>query len=88
MTEGNEFWGFFEREHISDAAIQAVERYSEAYATHPRNREAVAALKKAADSLLALPDLDERTRQALAKDLQTKSVFYEKYAPVVDAVRE
>jgi hypothetical protein len=88
MTEGNEFWGFFEREHISDAAIQAVERYSEAYAAHPRNREAVAALKKAADSLLGLPDLDEKTRQALAKDLQTKSVFYEKYAPVVDAVRE
>jgi len=88
MTEGNEFWGFFEREHLSDAAIQAVGRYSEAYATHPRNREAVAALKKAADSLLALPDLDEKKRQALAKDLQTKSVFYEKYAPVVDAVRE
>ncbi len=88
MTEGNEFWGFFEREHISDAAIQAVDRYSEAYALHPRNREAVAALKKAADALLAMPGIDEKTRQALAKDLQTKSAFYEKYSPVVDAVRE
>ena len=35
-----------------------------------------------------MPDLDEKTRQALAKDLQSKSAFYEKYAPVVDAVRE
>ena len=29
-----------------------------------------------------------RARQALAKDLQNKSTFYEKYAPVVDAIRE
>ena len=88
MSEGNEFWGFFEREHISDAAFQAVERYSAAYALHPRNREAVAALRNAADSLLALPELDEKQRQELAKNLQTKSAYYEKYAPVVDAVRE
>ncbi len=33
-------------------------------------------------------ELDEKARQAVAKDLQNKSVFYEKYAPVVDAVRE
>ena len=69
-------------------AINAVDLYGQAYAIHPRNREAVAALKKSADSLLAIPNLDEKMRQALAKDLQTKSSFYEKYAPVVDAVRE
>jgi hypothetical protein len=62
--------------------------YGQAYALHPRNREAVTALKKAADSLLSMPDLDERKRQELAKYLQTQSAFYEKYAPVVDAVRE
>jgi hypothetical protein len=88
MAEGNEFWGFFEREHQTDAAINAVDLYGKAYAIHPRNREAVAALKKSADALLAIPGLDEKTRQALAKDLQTKSAYYEKYAPVVDAVRE
>jgi hypothetical protein len=88
MAEGDEFWGFFEREHQTDAAINAVDLYGQAYAIHPRNREAVAALKKSADALLAIPGLDEKTRQALAKDLQTKSAFYEKYAPVVDAVRE
>jgi serine/threonine protein kinase len=88
MNEGNEFWAFFERGKISDAAIQAVTLYGEAYALHPRNREAVAALKKAADTLLSMPGLDDKTRQALAKDLQDKSAFYEKYAPVVDAARE
>jgi hypothetical protein len=88
MAEGNEFWGFYEREHQTDAAINAVDLYGQAYAIHPRNREAVAALKKSADALLAIPNLDEKTRQALAKDLQTKSMFYEKYAPVVEAVRE
>jgi serine/threonine protein kinase len=88
MKEGNEFWGFYEREQQTDAAINAVDLYARAYAIHPRNREAVAALKKSADALLAIPGLDERTRQALAKELQSKSAFYEKYAPVVDAVRE
>ncbi|HEV8330609.1 MAG TPA: serine/threonine-protein kinase [Steroidobacteraceae bacterium] len=88
MAEGDEFWGFYEREHQTDAAINAVDLYGQAYAVHPRNREAVAALKKSADALLAIPNLDEKTRQALAKDLQTKSAYYEKYAPVVDAVRE
>jgi predicted Ser/Thr protein kinase len=88
MTEGNKFWGFFESERQVDAAMQAVTLYGQAYADHPRNREAVAALKKAADSLLALPELDEKKRQELAKYLQTQSAFYEKYAPVVEAVRE
>jgi hypothetical protein len=88
MKEGNDFWVFFENEQQPDAALGAVELYGQAYALHPRNREAVAALKKAADALLALPNLDERSRQAVAKDLQNKSAFYEKYAPVVDAIRE
>ena len=87
MQEGDESWGFFEREHISDAAIQAVKRYGEAYDIHPRNREAVAALKKAASAARAAGSRREN-RQALAKTLQKKSAFYEKYAPVVDAARE
>lgn len=88
MAEGNEFWGFFEQQHQVDGALQAVTLYGQAYALHPRNRAAVAALKKAADSLLSMPDLDEKKRQELAKYLQTQSAFYEKYAPVVAAVRE
>lgn len=85
MKEGDEFWTFFERDHISDAAFQAISRYSDAYNVHPRNHEAVAALKKAADAVLALPGLDEKARQQLAKDWKDKNAFYEKYAPVVEA---
>jgi serine/threonine protein kinase len=85
MNEGNEFWGFFETEHISDAAFQAINRYSDAYNLHPRNREAVAALKKAADAVLAMPELDAKGRQELAEGWKNKNAFYKNYAPVVEA---
>jgi serine/threonine protein kinase len=88
MKEGDEFWSFFEKDHISDAAVQAINQYSEAYNLHPRNREAVAGLKKAADAVLALPGLEGETRQELAANWKKKNAFYEKYAPVVDAARE
>lgn len=87
IAQGKEAWQFFESAHMSDAVDAAVSHYAVAYDVHPRNREAVAGLKKAADALLDLPN-NEKGRQALAKDLQKRSVFYEKYAPVVDAVRE
>jgi predicted Ser/Thr protein kinase len=84
MTEGDKAWQFFEREHISDGAFSAIEFYGAAYDIHPRNRDAVAGLKKAADALLKLPE-DDKERQALAQVLYDKSIFYQKYAPVVDA---
>jgi serine/threonine protein kinase len=88
MTEGNESWGYFEREHQTDAAFGAIEWYAKAYDLHPRNREAVAGLKKAADTLLDMPNLDATKRQELASFMQTKSAFYQKYAPVVEAARQ
>ena len=56
MKEGDEAWQFFARDHISDGAVSAIDFYAEAYDIHPRNRDAVAGLKKAADALLELPD--------------------------------
>jgi predicted Ser/Thr protein kinase len=88
MTEADEAWKFFETEHLSDAAESAIKRYADAYDIHPRNRDAVAGLKKAADTLLALPELDKDARRALANHLYDKSAYYQKYAPVVDARRE
>lgn len=88
MGEGNKSWGFFEREHQADGAFGAIEWYAKAYEIHPRNREAVAGLKKAADALLDLPSVDENQRKQLAIFLQDKSVYYRKYAPVVDAARK
>lgn len=86
IAEGDTAWQFFQRDHISDGAATAIDSYAAAYDIHPRNREAVAGLKKAADALLNLPN-DKEARQALATELQKKSVFYQKYAPVVDAAR-
>jgi serine/threonine protein kinase len=88
MQQGDEAWKFFESEHLSDAADSAITYYARAYENHPRNRAAVTALKRAADTLLATPELDEKSRQALAKDLWSRSPYYQKYAPVVDAMRE
>jgi predicted Ser/Thr protein kinase len=87
MAEGNKSWGFFEGEKQTDAAFGAVEWYAKAYEIHPRNREAVAGLKKAADALLGMPGLDEAKRHELATYLQNQSLFYQKYAPVVEAAR-
>lgn len=87
MQQGNEAWQFFATAHMSDAADTAISHYAKAYDDHPRNRDAVAGLKKAADALLALPN-SETDRQAFAKELQKRSAFYEKYAPVVEAARD
>jgi serine/threonine protein kinase len=88
MADGNEAWGFYEREQQTDGALGAVEHWSKAYELHPRNREAVAGLKKAADRLLATEGMDEKQRQELAKYLWQQSPYYQKYQPVVDATRE
>jgi predicted Ser/Thr protein kinase len=87
MDDGNKFWGFFETEKQTDAAFGAVEQYSKAYAIHARNREAVAALKKAADAMLAMPGIDANQRQEIAKFLHRQSAYYQKYAPVIDACK-
>jgi predicted Ser/Thr protein kinase len=86
MAQGNEAWQFFERDHISDGAFSAIEFYANAYDLHPRNRDAVAGLKKAADALLKLPT-DDTERQSLARVLYDKSIYYQKYAPVIDACK-
>ena len=86
IVQGDEAWKFFERDHISDGAFSAIEFYARAYNVHPRNRVAVAGLKKAADALLKLPTNDTE-RQSLAKVLYDASIYYQKYAPVIDACK-
>ena len=87
MKEGNDFWVFFENEQQPDAAGAAALRRSARYAPSAQSRSCRCAV--AADALLALPNLDEKTRQALAKDFtEQERVLREVRAPVVDAVRE
>jgi hypothetical protein len=65
----------------------AIDRFSEAYKLHPRNRDAVKALQMAADTWLAeVPDVPSRHK--LACDLQARSDYFRKYPPVLKAIEE
>lgn len=88
MADGDVAWGFFEREHIYDAIRSATTLYAKAYDVHPRNREAVAALKKAADAWLDLAQDDPQQRRVAARELQVQSIYFQKYAPVVQAAKD
>jgi predicted Ser/Thr protein kinase len=86
MAQGDEEWTFFERDGIGVALVSAIDLYAEAYRVHPRNRQAVAALERAALALLDSAG-DETQRRAFALDLQARSEYFLRYAPVVDAAR-
>ncbi len=87
MQEGNEAWAFYERDGFADAIDGALTEYAQAYDLHPRNREAVAALNRAADAALRAAGDDVELRQKIARNLQDRSPHYRKYAPVVAAAK-
>lgn len=70
-------------------ALQAsIVQHSRAYALHPRNRDAVTALRPAADELLVLAGNDPQKRQAVAQMLQENSDYFRKYTPAIEAARQ
>lgn len=87
MKEGDEAWAFYEREGLADGIQSALANYAKAYDLHPRNREAVAALNRAADEALRVTKEDPARRHELASNLQLLSAHFRKYAPVVDAAK-
>lgn len=87
MQEGNQAWVFYERDGFTDAIDSALTKYAEAYDLHPRNREAVAALNRAANAALGSAGNDRELRRQIAQNLQERSVYFRKYAPVVDAAK-
>jgi len=84
LRQGNEEWSFYQREQNVAALQGAVEQYSRAYELHPRNREAVHGLRRAADALLNAVKTKEERRE-IATFLQGQSDYFRKYQPVVDA---
>lgn len=87
MSDGDREWGFY-RSDGNVAALQAsIVQYSRAYALHPRNRDAVTALRRSADELLALAGSDPEKRRAVAQMLQENSDYFRKYAPAIEAAR-
>jgi len=87
MKEGNEAWAFYQNEGFADAIESALASYAKAYDLHPRNREAVAALNRAADEALRVTKNDPARRHEIAESLQMLSAHFRKYAPVVDAAK-
>jgi hypothetical protein len=87
MDEGDRAWDFFAREANIAALNDAIEFYSMAYSLHPRNREAVKALKRSADAYLQLHAGSATERHQAAAFLQGKSEYFLKYAPAVEAAR-
>jgi Protein kinase domain len=86
MANGNEEWGFYERERNVAALWGALDEYAGAYEVHPRNRDATKALNKTADALLAAFSNDPNERREIAIRLQRTSDYYLRYQPVVDAI--
>jgi serine/threonine protein kinase len=87
MADGKMEWSFWTKENNEQALISAIGLFSEAYALHPRNRDAAAALKMVGDTQLArAKDVPERHK--LACELQGSSDYFRKYPPVLKAIEE
>jgi hypothetical protein len=85
MKQGEDLWGFYAREQNLDALQSALDSYADAYALHPRNRNAARQLRKVADALLQTFDEEPEKQQELARELLKRSDFYRRYEPVSDA---
>ena len=81
MSDGDKLWSFYVKDKNILALQEAVEQYASAYDLHPRNRDAVKALKKVADATLdATKDNPEQQRE-FAKSLIARSTFLAKDYP-------
>ncbi|MET0534189.1 MAG: serine/threonine-protein kinase [Steroidobacter sp.] len=88
IEDGDVAWGFYQNEGLAAGIDDALAEYSKAYEMHPRNREAVARLERAADEVLRLVGDDADKRRQVAADLQKHSDFFKKYAPIVAAAKD
>jgi hypothetical protein len=76
MGEGEEAWKFYERDGIGDALEVALSFYAQAWDVHPRNREAAAALDRAAAALLDAAGEDGELRRMYARQLLERSAHF------------
>jgi hypothetical protein len=88
LSDGAEALRYVRDSGLIEASADAADRFADAYALHPRNPEAVAGLKEAADRFIAYwadrkdPD---RALEELRK-FRSKSEFYAGYAPLEKAI--
>lgn len=87
METGDGAFALALQDHNSFLLQDAANEYAKAYEVHPKNRDAVRALNKAADALLKAFSKDPDALRALARGLESESSYYRKYQPIVDAAK-
>jgi hypothetical protein len=89
MDNGDGAWRLVQQGN-GDESLDAASEYGKAYALHPRNSDATAALKKSADYILLrlqrVADRAERLQQL--KSVQELSDFYLTYPPLKTAIEQ
>ena len=88
MSDGDGEWRLVEQ-GSGDQMMEAVREYAQAYALHPRDAEATAALKKSADYILEkLQRIEDPTvRLKTLRELESVSAFYTTYRPLKKAIK-
>jgi serine/threonine protein kinase len=87
MTKGDDEWRFYAKDKNVFQLQDAIWHYANAYDLHPRNRDAVKALSRTADALLAAFSEEPEQRREMAINLQKTSDYYLRYEPVMDAAK-
>jgi serine/threonine protein kinase len=88
LSQGNESIRYVERTGDVTGSADAAQFFSEAYALHPRNPDAIEGLERAADEAIAwylkLPDRT-MARDELLK-FRSRSEYYSGYTPLTEAI--
>lgn len=88
LDNGNEALRLVQQSHIIEATADAADSFAEAYEHHPRNPQAAAGLKAAADAFITWADAqpDREVTLTELRSFQAKSVYYAQYGPLERAI--
>jgi serine/threonine protein kinase len=85
LADGETEWNFYVRDRNAAELQDALNDYAAAYASHPRDRDAVRGLERAADAALASVRADPDASRDAAVRLSEASEYLKTYPPVVAA---
>lgn len=86
LAEGDKAWSFYTQQGIADGLNGALTNFADAYREHPRDREAVRGLKRAANEYLKNARSDPSRLHETARTLADSSDFLKTYPPVAEAL--
>jgi serine/threonine protein kinase len=88
LNQGRASMDYLRRSHDITASADAAQYFADAYALHPRNPDAVAGLRQAADEAVGwythAPDRDVALEEL--RKFQAKSEYYQNYEPLNEAI--